>query len=238
MKGKKLLLIIIPSAIVFMAGIVFLALWLSRGRPDYQGAANYVGEILKHESIIEEYVNSNENFGYDEIDRDALGSFQNSVTSINSYYESLRASTAQTNKEVAERYGEISPFIDKLSEVASVQNALVSYVDKVNTSGYASANTELGALAASPNAFIITLGSNLSDYYKSLAEFEEKYQNGKAGNYNKMIEEYGNFVIAGEKLSAKYANVTFEEIFNISPTSVANYFDQLRDFESYLRAQQ
>ena len=192
--------------------------------------------MLKHESVIEEYISSAENFGYDAIDRDALGSFQNSVSSISSYYESLRASTALTDDEVSKMYSELSPFVDKLIEVSDAQTVLTAYVDKVNTSGYASVTTELDALIASPNAFIITLGTNLSDYYESLAEFEAKYEGGKATNYNKMIEEYGNFIIAGEKLVAKYSAVTFEEVFNVTPVRIASYFDQLRDLESYLRA--
>lgn len=237
MKGKKLALIIVPIAIIFMAGIVFLALWLSRGRPDYQGASKYIGEIISRESVVNDFVNSNENFNYEDIDRDSIGSFQNAVSSISSYYESLGASTALIDDEVSRYYNELSPFVDKLTEIAASQDILVNYVDKVSASGYASAKNELDKLIASPNTFILTLGNDLSDYYATLADFEEKYQGGKAVDYNKMIEEYGNFVLAGEKLNKKYSNVTFENVFNITPTAISNYFHQLRDLETYLKAQ-
>ncbi|MFV0485022.1 MAG: hypothetical protein ACK5MU_02210 [Candidatus Saccharimonadales bacterium] len=235
MKNKKLLFIIIPVAIVFMAGIVFLALWLSRGKLDYNGAANYVGEIIQHEDIITSYVSLDSSFNYDEIDRDALSAFQNSVSSVSSYYESLRASTAMNDEEVQNRYNEIMPLINKLTEISTASDLLMAYVDEVSSNGYAAATDELDALIASSNAFLITLGTDLSDYYTSLAEFEEKYQTGKAENYNTMIEEYGNFVLNGEKLTAKYSSVTFEEVFKINSTDISDYFAKLKELESYLR---
>lgn len=236
MKKPKLLLIITPIAIVFMAGIIFLALWIAQGRPDYKGAANYISEILRYENTITEYANSSTGFSFDAIDRDLVGSFQNATPQISSYYESLGASNVQTDKEVAEHYTNLKPFIAKLSEISASQALLIAYVDKVNQSGYSSAANELSNLRGSANTLISKLGGEMADYYADVAAFNKKYENGKTSNYNAMIEEYGIIVLAGRQLSEKYADTTFEEVFNISPDAIAGYFTELRDLESYMRA--
>lgn len=235
MKNKKLLLIIIPVAIIFMASIVFLALWLAQGRPDYKTAASHVGEILQHETTITDHINNTSAFTYDQIDRTALTSFQNSTASISSYFESLLASTAMNDQEVSRRYNEITPLISKLTEISTGETLLLAYIDQVSTSGYATAATELGALATSSTPFLATLGTELSEYYATLAAFEEKYQSQKADDYNTMIEEYGNFILEGEALSAKYSTATIEDVFDISPSAISDYFTKLKELESYLK---
>ena len=232
---KKKPLIVIPIATLLVAATVFGVLWFTRERPDYAGALSYVSEILKTKDTITTFISSADNFDLENLPTTALDGFKSAAAQVTSYYESLSASTAMRDENVKERYSNLEDLPKTLTKILDTQALLTNFIEKTATSGYASASNELAALKSSSITFISTLGADLDAYFAQVAAFSEKYQNAKSDQYDAMLQAQVALAAAGKDLETKYANASFEDIFDVAPTTIKDHFDQLKNFESYLK---
>ena len=227
-KAKIIVICVICALVAF--GATLAVLLAMRGNLGYEEARNYADEILKTKDSVAVFLDTEfSDLEIDEEEQTRIDLFEKASNKAEQYMESLGASSALKNKEVAEKYEQAKSDFEKIKDVAKVEK------DVFELLGEEGINEEkLKELADGDNEFLKKFAKDIIDYKKLAADFAEKYSDVKSVNEDAMVVDYGNFQIKGEEILEDYKDVSFKDIFGYSKDDVLKFYASIEELVSIL----
>ena len=227
-KAKIIVICVICALVAF--GATLAVLLAMRGNLGYEEARNYADEILKTKDSVAVFLDTEfSDLEIDEEEQTRIDLFEKASNKAEQYMESLGASSALKNKEVAEKYEQAKSDFEKIKDVAKVEK------DVFGLLGEEGINEEkLKELADGDSEFLKKFAKDIIDYKKLAADFAEKYSDIKSVNEDAMVVDYGNFQIKGEEILEDYKDVSFKDIFGYSKDDVLKFYASIEELVSIL----
>ncbi|MBR6097437.1 hypothetical protein IKP94_01650 [Candidatus Saccharibacteria bacterium] len=227
-KAKIIVICVICALVAF--GATLAVLLAMRGNLGYEEARNYADEILKTKDSVAVFLDTEfSDLEIDEEEQTRIDLFEKASNKAEQYMESLGASSAMKNKEVAEKYEQAKSDFEKIKDVAKVEK------DVFGLLGEEGINEEkLKELADGDNEYLKKFAKDIIDYKKLAADFAEKYSDIKSVNEDAMVVDYGNFQIKGEEILEDYKDVSFKDIFGYSKDDVLKFYASIEELVSIL----
>ena len=227
-KAKIIVICVICALVAF--GATLAVLLAMRGNLGYEEARNYADEILKTKDSVAVFLDTEfSDLEIDEEEQTRIDLFEKASNKAEQYMESLGASSALKNKEVAEKYEQAKSDFEKIKDVAKVEK------DVFGLLGEEGINEEkLKELADGDSEFLKKFAKDIIDYKKLAADFAEKYSDIKSVNEDAMVVDYGNFQIKGEEILEDYKDVSFRDIFGYSKDDVLKFYASIEELVSIL----
>ena len=227
-KVKLTIICIVCALLAF--GVTLIVLLATRGNLGYEEARNYADEILKTKDSVSVFLSADvDSLEFDDETKTKIDSFEKATDRVSQYMESLGASSALKNKDVAEKYENAKNDFEKLESVAKTEKDLMSLFDDGTYTGDKFEN-----LLNSENDFVKKIAKDIADYKKAAEEFAEKYSDTSSVNEDTMIIDYGNFQIKGESLLDDYSDISFDDIFGYSKDDVLKFYASIEELVSVL----
>lgn len=228
-KAKIAIICVVFGLLAF--GITLIILLSMRGNIGYEEARNYADEILKTKESVSVFLNAEiDSLEMDDETKTKVESFEKASDKISQYMESLSASSALKNKEVAEKYEQAKKDFEKLKAVSDTEKDLFGLLDEENGIN----EEKLAELKDSKNEYIQKIAKKLSEYKQLATDFVEKYGDVSQIDEDAMIEDYGNFQLKGEEILDDYNEVNFSDIFGYSKDEVLKFYASIEELVSIL----
>ena len=227
-KVKIAIICVVCALLAF--GVTLAVLLAMRGNLGYEEARNYADEILKTKDSVAVFLDMEfDDLEIDDEEETKIELFEKASDKAKQYMESLSASSALKNEQVAEKYEQAKKDFARIEDVTKAEKDLVGLL------GEEGIDTEkLAELTKSENEYIKKFAKDLSEYKKLATEFGEKYSDNATIDEDAMIVDYGNFQIKGEEILSEYENVSFEDIFGYSKDDVLKFYASIEELVSIL----
>lgn len=229
-KVRVALLCAVLAAIGVFGGF---AIW--RNGLGYKAASGDTKEILTTKTAVTEFIDgkiTSLDFSDDENNR--IKNFDEAIAKAQTYMDSLGASSVLKDAAVKEKYDQAAEKFNKIKEMRTVEQTLVALSTEIKSNKTISTD-DMTKLESSDNDFLKTLGTDLSNYAKEVADFKTKYGDASSTiDQNAMIEAYGVVQNDGEKLNKKYSGTEFADIFGMSRDDMLSFYDSIETLDKYL----
>lgn len=228
-KGKIVALGVALLVVAFGATLGIML--LLRGNLGYKEALGDANEILKTKVEVSAFLNGEaESLELDDEASHRVEEFEKAGEKVAQYMESLGASAALKNQAVAEKYESAKEAYGKLEKTMNIERTVMKLVkaeDGVSAE-------DLAELEKSDNKFLQEMAKRLSEYRALAEDFSKKYGDVENVDEKKLIEDYGNFEIAGEELTDAYAELSFKDIFDFDKDEVLSFYDRIEELIAVL----
>lgn len=220
-RDRRLLLLGIVGVIALLA--VFVVLTITRERIAYEEAHDMVSEIAATKGAMWDFLtNEPKSLDFTEEEKKRVDEFEATLTKTKNYIESLSASSAMKNADVAGAYENVKTEYSKIQQLATVWGDVKLLLDLTDEN--------LVKLKESSSERLRTLGEELSEYRAEMTNYHQKYD-GKAKT-DALIEEYGKMYNIGSELEKEYAKIELSDILGMSSDDILHFYATIEELNN------
>lgn len=220
-RDRRLLLLGIVGVIAL--SVVFVVLTITRERIAYEEAHDMVSEIAATKGAMWDFLtNEPKSLDFTEEEKKRVNEFEATLTKTKNYIESLSASSAMKNADVAGAYENVKAEYSKVQQLEAVWGDVKLLLDLTDEN--------LVKLKESSSERLRTLGEELSEYRAEMANYHQKYD-GKAKT-DALIEEYGKMYNIGSELEKEYAEIELSDILGMSSDDILHFYATIEELNN------
>jgi hypothetical protein len=222
-RNRRMLILGVIGVVALLA--VFIVLSITRQRIAYAEAHDMVSEIAATKGAMWDFLNNApESLDFTDDEQKRVDEFEATLTKTENYIESLSASSAMKNAEVAQAYEGVKAEYPKIQQLAKVWGDVKLLLDLTDEN--------IAKLKESSSERLKVLGEELSEYRAEMANFHEKYD-GRAKTEG-LIEEYGKMYNIGAELEKEYAEISLSDILGMSSDDILRFYATIEELNNKL----